>query len=106
MHISIRGHHISVTPALAASVIDKLACIERHCDQVQSLHVMLLRDSHHSSRNQTSSPRGHQRHKAEAILRLPGGELFASACADSMYVSIAQLAHKLDRQLIRHKQRH
>lgn len=101
MQISISGHHVSVTPALEASIHEKLACVERHFEQIQSVKVWLSRDSHHSD----CSHRGHQNHKAEAILRVPGAELFASACADDMYASIQQMSQKLDRQLLRHKQR-
>ncbi len=101
MQISISGHHVSVTPALAASIHEKLACVERHFDQIQSMKVMLSRDNHHSD----CSHKGHQNHKAEAILRIPGAELFASASADDMYASILQLAQKLDRQILRHKQK-
>jgi putative sigma-54 modulation protein len=99
MHIKISGHHVSVTPAMEASICDKLARVERHFDQINSMQVVLSLDNHHTS----CSHKGQHNHKAEAILRVPGAELFAQASADDMYASISMLCEKLDRQILRHK---
>lgn len=101
MHIKISGHHITVTPAIEASILDKFARVERHFDQINSMQVVLSLDNHHTD----CSHKGQANHKAEAILRVPGAELFAHACADDMYASIAMLSEKLDRQVKRHKER-
>jgi putative sigma-54 modulation protein len=101
MQINISGHHVSVTPAMEASIHDKLARVERHFDHINSMHVVLSLDNHHTS----CSHKGQYNHKAEAILRVPGAELFAQASADDMYASIAMLCEKLDRQILRHKGR-
>ena len=101
MQIKISGHHITVTPAIHASVLEKLARVERHFEQINSMQVVLSLDNHHTD----CSHKGQQNHKAEAILRVPGAELFAQASADNMYASIAMLSEKLDRQLKRFKAR-
>lgn len=101
MHIKMSGHHVSVTPALEASICDKLARVERHFDQIHSLHVVLSLDHHPTHIRH----KGQHNHKAEAILRVSGIELFAQASSDDMYTSIAMLYDKLDRQILRHKAR-
>jgi putative sigma-54 modulation protein len=101
MHIKISGHHISVTPAIEASIYEKFARVERHFDHINSMQVVLSLDNHHND----CSHKGQMNHKAEAILRVPGAELFAHAFADDMYTSIAQLSEKLDRQVKKHKER-
>ena len=45
-------------------------------------------------------------HKAEANLHVAGADLFASSESDDMYTAIDSLADKLDRQLIKHKEKH
>lgn len=99
MQFYLSGHHVEITPALAASVQAHLAKVERHFEQITSIHVTLYLDNHHSD----LSHRGRQNHRAEAVVRVPGGELFAEACGDDMYASIAQLSDKLDRQVQRYK---
>lgn len=101
MHIKISGHHITVTPAIEASIVEKFARVERHFDHINSMQVVLSLDNHHYD----CSHKGQSNHKAEAILRVPGAELFAQACADDMYASIAMLSEKLDRQVKRYKER-
>jgi putative sigma-54 modulation protein len=101
MQIKISGHHVSVTKAMEASIYEKLARVERHFDHINSMHVVLSLDNHHTD----CTHKGQLNHKAEAIIRVPGAELFAQACADDMYVSIAMLSEKLDRQILKHKAR-
>ena len=45
-------------------------------------------------------------HKAEANLHVAGGDLFASSESKDMYAAIDALADKLDRQVIKHKEKH
>jgi putative sigma-54 modulation protein len=101
MQIKISGHHVSVTKAMEANIYEKFARVERHFDQINSMHVVLSLDNHHTD----CSHKGQMNHKAEAIIRVPGAELFAQASADDMYVSIAMLSEKLDRQILKHKSR-
>ena len=44
--------------------------------------------------------------KAEATVHVAGADLFAHAESEDMYAAIDALADKLDRQLIKHKQKH
>lgn len=93
MHIDITGHHIDVTPALKTYVQDKLSKVSRHFDHVIKLHVILSVEKHRQS--------------AEATLYVAGGhgDLFANATCEDMYSAIDALTGKLDRQVIRHKEK-
>ena len=45
------------------------------------------------------------KHQAEATVHVAGSELFANAEAADMYAAIDQLSAKLDRQVIKHKEK-
>ena len=99
MQITIRGHHLSITPAIEENIRDKFAEMTKHIDQVNSMQVKLSKDHQLDKR----SKKGSANHIAEAIVRLPGIELFAQASADDMYTSIKQLTEKLKKQLYRYR---
>ena len=100
MQITIRGHHLTVTPAIEEDIRLKFAEMIKHLDQVNSMQVKLMKDHQVDQR----SRKGSLNHIAEAIIRLPGAELFAQATADDMYTSIKKMTEKLKRQLHRHRQ--
>ncbi|MDD9962345.1 MAG: ribosome-associated translation inhibitor RaiA [Gammaproteobacteria bacterium] len=91
MQLSISGHHIDVSNALRDYVTAKLRKLERHYDQITNLHVVL-------SVEKLSQ-------KAEATAHVSGAELFADAVADDLYAAIDMLLDKLDRQVIKHKEK-
>lgn len=91
MQMSLTGHHVDITDALRAYVETKLGRIERHFDHVTDLHVILTVEKN--------------RQTAEAAVLLSGNKLFADATAEDMYAAIDALADKLDRQIIKHKEK-
>ncbi len=95
MNVSISGHHISVTDAMNTAVQEKLEKIERHFDQIQSIQVILSLDNSGAKNS----------HKAEAIMRVSGKEMFVQALDDDMYKAINEMADKLDRQVRKYKTR-
>ena len=99
MNVSISGHHISVTDAMNIAVTEKLEKIERHFDQIQSIQVILSLD------NSGASDGGKKSHKAEAIMRVSGQEMFVQALDDDMYKAINEMADKLERQVRKYKTR-
>lgn len=99
MQITIRGHHLSITPAIEQSIKEKFAQMTKHLDQVNSLQVKLSKDHQIDKR----SKKGSSNHIAEAIVRLPGVEFFAHANADDMYTSIKLLTEKLKKQIDRYR---
>ncbi|MEC5210066.1 putative sigma-54 modulation protein [Psychrobacter sp. PL15] len=99
MNVSISGHHISITDAMNTAVREKLTKVERHFDQIQSIQVILSLD------NSGASDGGQKSHKAEAIVRVSGQEMFVQALDDDMYKAINEMADKLDRQVRKYKTR-
>ena len=99
MQITIRGHHLAVTPAIEDNIKTKFSQMTKHLDQVNSMQIKLTKDHQVDKR----SHKGSANHIAEAIIRLPGIELFAQATADDMYTSINKLTNKLKRQLEKYR---
>lgn len=91
MQIHITGHHLEVTDALRDYVNEKFTRLGRHFDQINSVQVIL-------------SPEPNT-HKAESTVRITGGELFAAAESADMYAAIDLLTDKLDRQILKHKEK-
>jgi putative sigma-54 modulation protein len=91
MQINITGHHIDITDALRDYVTEKMDKLTRHFDHVTNIHVILTVEK--------------QDQKAEATVHVSGGDLFAQHSSEDMYASIDGLLDKLDRQIIKHKEK-
>lgn len=91
MQTTITGRHLDVTAALKDYIDSKLARLERHHEPPTSSQVILSLEN--------------LDHKAEAILQLRGETVYAEASEADMYAAIDVLADRLDRQLLRHKER-
>jgi len=91
MQATISGHHVEITDALREVINSKLAKLERHFDQISSINVILNVEK--------------QRQMAEATIHIAGADLVANASHDDMYAAIDLLTDKLDRQLIKHKEK-
>jgi putative sigma-54 modulation protein len=91
MQLSISGHHIDVTDPLKDYVTGKLTKLERHYDHITNVHVVLSVEK--------------LVQKAEATLHISGAELFADAHSEDLYAAIDALVDKLDRQVLKHKER-
>ena len=92
MPINISGHHVEVTSPLREYIINKMGKVLRHFENITDTHVTLTVEKH--------------RQKAEATVRIAGGEVFAQSESADMYASIDALVDKLDRQLIKNKEKH
>ncbi|HJL60779.1 MAG TPA: ribosome-associated translation inhibitor RaiA [Pseudomonadales bacterium] len=91
MQISVSGHHVEVTDSLRNYVETKLDRLERHYDRITNMQVILSVEK--------------QRQKAESTVRISGGEVYADAESEDLYTAIDKLADKLDRQLIKRKEK-
>jgi len=91
MQINISGHHIEVTDSLRDYVHSKLERLNNHHDRITSTNVILTVDK--------------LVQKAEATLHVSGKDIFADASDADLYTAIDSLADKLDRQLIKHKEK-
>lgn len=96
MNLTISGHHLEVTPALHGYVTSKLERVLRHFDQVVDVKVLLTVD------NQKEKDK---RQHAECTIHVKGSDLFAESAHADMYAAIDELMDKLDRQVVRHKDR-
>lgn len=91
MQINFTGHNVEVTQALRSYTEDKLNKLERHFDKITSIHVVF--DVEKLSQI------------VEASIMVAKGELHARSESEDMYASIDALIDKLDRQLIKHKEK-
>ena len=91
MQLNISGHHVEVTDALKSYVEEKLQKLERHYDHITNTHVILTVEK--------------LEQRAEATVHISGAEVFADANCDDMYAAIDKLTDKLDRQILKHKEK-
>ncbi|MBA3537448.1 MAG: ribosome-associated translation inhibitor RaiA [Tatlockia sp.] len=91
MKIHITGHHVEVTPALKAYTEEKFNKLERHFDKISTIEVIFAIEKLDQI--------------AEATIKIAKSELHASSGTEDMYASIDDLVDKLDRQLIKHKEK-
>jgi putative sigma-54 modulation protein len=96
MNWTISGLHWGVTPAQRSYVTSKLDRIKRHFDQVVDVKVLLTLE------NMKEKER---RQKAECNIHIKGIELFAESAHADLYAAVDELVDKLDRQVVRHKDR-
>lgn len=91
MQINISGHHVEVTQALKDYVQSKVSKLERHFEYITNVQVTLTVEK--------------LMKKAEATIHASGAELHANADDENMYAAIDGLTDKLDRQLLKHKEK-
>ena len=91
MQVSITGHHVEVTEAIKQHVEEKIGKLKRHFDNVTDVHVILTVEK--------------LEQKAEATVQISGATLFADDVQENMYTAIDSMVDKLDRQIIKHKEK-
>ncbi len=91
MNLNLSGHHLEITPAIRGYVQAKLERVTRHFDNVIDAHVILSVDK--------------LKQKAEVTLRVRGKDLYCESEEDDLYAAIDLMIDKLDRQVIKYKDR-
>jgi len=91
MQLNLSGHHVDITDSMRSYVEEKLAKLERHFEHVTNVQVILSVEK--------------LEQKAEATVHLAGNDVFAYAVNEDMYAAIDALIDKLDRQVIKHKEK-
>ena len=92
MRIEYTGQHIEVTPALRAFSDEKFLKLSRHFNHgMIAIHVIFSVQK--------------LQQKVEATVLIKNAEIHARADAVDMYAAIDRLVDKLDRQLIKHKEK-
>ena len=91
MNLNITGHHVDVTPAIRSYVEEKIGRVTRHFDHVIGVSVVLSVEK--------------LRQKAEVNVHLPGKDIYVEHVDGDLYAAIDALADKLDRQILKHKEK-
>lgn len=92
MRVETHGQHVEVTPPLREYVETKLERLQRHFDQpFVEVRVRLVVDR--------------TVHRAEGTVNVAGRTLHADSDGVDMYAAIDLLADKLDRLLVKHKEK-
>jgi putative sigma-54 modulation protein len=91
MNLNLTGNHLEITPAIRDYVLGKLDRVTRHFDSVIDVNVVMSVDK--------------LRHKIEATVHLRGRDIHVESIEADMYAAIDALADKLDRQVLKHKEK-
>ena len=91
MNLNLTGNHVKITPAMRNYVSTKIVKIRNHFDNIIDINVTL-------SVEKLSQ-------KAEANVHLRGKDIFVEAISSNMYASIDNLVDKLDRRIIKNKEK-
>ena len=91
MQINITGHQVELTESLKDYVVNRFNKLERHFDHIRNVQVTLSIQKQHQI--------------AEATLHISGADIHANSSDEYMYASIDALVDKLDRQILKHKEK-
>lgn len=91
MQFSVTARNVEITPALRAYAEEKLNRLTRYLENIVTLHVVLSVNKH--------------RQTAEVTLRVRDLTIRAEEEGDDLYSSIDLVAEKLERQILRYKER-
>lgn len=91
MNLNLTGHHLEITAAIRDYVTAKLERVNRHFDHVIDVSVVLSVEK--------------LRQKAEINVHLSGKDIFVESEDADLYAAIDGLVDKLDRQILRHKEK-
>jgi ribosome hibernation promoting factor len=91
MNLNLSGHHLDITPAIRDYVQAKLTRLTRHFDHVIDVTVVLSVDK--------------LRQQVTANLHIRGKDIHAECVEPDMYAAIDALADKLDRQVVKAKEK-
>ena len=91
MNLHLTGHHLEITPSIRDYVASKLARITHHFDHVIDVNVILTVEK--------------LKRRIEASVHVRGKDIFCENADADMYAAIDGLADKLDRTIIKHKEK-
>ena len=91
MQVRLSGHHATVSNKLKDYVDKRFAKLERHFGHITNVHVIVTAQKHGFH--------------AEATVHASHTEIFADANAPDAYAAIDALRDKLDRQVLKYKEK-
>lgn len=91
MNLQLTGHHLEITPAIREYATSKFSKIKRHFDNVIDVNIILSVEK--------------LKQKAEATVHISGKDVFVECEDENLYAAIDALVDKLDRQVLKHKEK-
>ena len=91
MNLHVTGHQLPITPAIREYVAAKLERITHHFDNVIDVNVIMSVEK--------------LQQKIEATVHVRGRDIFCESSATDMYAAIDGLIDKLDRTILKHKEK-
>ncbi|SMC26866.1 putative sigma-54 modulation protein [Andreprevotia lacus DSM 23236] len=91
MNLNISGHHLEVTPAIREYIIGKLDRVTRHFDSVIDVGVILSVEK--------------LEQKIEVTVHVRGKDIHVEAGEENLYAAIDLVTDKLDRQIVKYKEK-
>jgi putative sigma-54 modulation protein len=91
MNLHITGHHVQITPAIRDYLSSKMERVTKHFDHVIDVNVILSVAK--------------LRQKAEATVHVRGRDVHCESTEEDMYAAIDTLIDKLDRTILKHKEK-
>lgn len=91
MNLHITGHHVQVTDSIREYVSSKMERVTKHFDHVIDVNVIMSVEK--------------LQQKVEATVRVRGKDIFCESIEEDMYAAIDTLIDKLDRTIIKHKEK-
>ena len=92
MSVDITGRHIEITEPLRKFTTDRLERLRGIIDEILEVHFILTVEKH-------------QRHVAEANIKTRRDFYHAEEVSTDMYTSIAAVLDKIEKQILKHKER-
>ena len=91
MNLHLTGHQLPITPAIREYIEAKLERITHHFDNVIDVKVIMSVEK--------------LQQKIEATVHVRGKDIFCESSATDMYAAIDGLIDKLDRTIMKHKEK-
>ena len=91
MNLQLTGHQLPITPAIREYIAGKLQRITHHFDNVIDVNVVMSVEK--------------LQQRIEATVHVRGRDIFCENSAQDMYAAIDGLIDKLDRTIIKHKEK-
>ena len=91
MNLHLTGHHVDITPPIREYVSSKMERITHHFDHLIEVNVILTVEK--------------LQHKIEANVHVRGKAIYCENADADMYAAIDGLVDKLDRTMIKHKEK-
>ena len=91
MQLSVTAHHATLSEKIKSYVEKRLKKLERHFKHITDTHVVIKEQKNGFV--------------AEATVHVSGSNLFAEAHAPDPFSAIDKMGDKLDRQVVKHKEK-